>query len=60
LTPFDLKAKVKQIGQVTVDDYLANAQKYLYSWNNHEKAYLENIITQTEKQIKKNNIDSNG
>lgn len=53
LTSFDIKSKVKMLGDLSYKDYLANAQLHIYDWKPYEKQYLKSIINQVEKQIKK-------
>lgn len=53
LTRFDLEAKVKNIKALIEQDYLQNAQKYLYSWHDFEIDYLTQLIKITEQKIKK-------
>ena len=52
LTKFDLQAKIQTVSdEVTVNDYLINAQRYLYDWRQSEIDYLVNIVNITRERI---------
>lgn len=51
LSPYELKAKIRTMSDVTSTDYLQNCRKFVRSWTGEEVSYLGSMIRQVDERI---------